>query len=118
MRLAGPAVRLTILIDENDQWHHRPLYTEIVHQAHRHGLAGATAIRGIEGFTATSEIHAPHVFPLANHLPVAVVIVDSRERIQAFLDALDSLLTKGAVILDEVEVIRYVPVQPDRRRRR
>ncbi len=57
MRPQGPALRLTIFIGENDQWHHKPLYTEIVHRAHRMGLAGASVIRGIEGYGASSRIH-------------------------------------------------------------
>jgi hypothetical protein len=109
MRIEGQAVRATIFVDGADQWHHRPLYAEIVHRAHKLGLAGATALRGIEGFTATSPVHTPHPFPFGTHLPVVIVVVDSRPQIAAFLDSLEGVLTKGAVVLDDVEVIRYLP---------
>jgi uncharacterized protein len=115
MRLQGPAQRLTILVDEADQWHHRPLYVEIVHRAHRDGLAGAAAIRGVEGFAALSDIHTAHLFTLGEHLPIVIVIVDAHERITKFLDTLDDLLHKGVALLDDVEVIRYAP-EPRRRR--
>ena len=108
MRLTGPARRLTIFVGESDQFHHHPIYSEIVHRAHRAGLAGATVLRGIEGFGASSHIHTTRMLSLSQDLPVAIIIVDERERIDAFLPQLDDLVTEGLVILDDVEVIRYV----------
>lgn len=107
MKLQGPAVRLTVFLGESDQWHHRPVYTEIVHRAHAAGVAGASVMRGIEGFGASSRIHTSRLVSLSEDLPVAVVIVDTRERIDAFLPELDELITEGLVIIDPVEVITY-----------
>jgi PII-like signaling protein len=112
MRLHGPALRLTIFIGQTDQWHHKPLFTEIVHRAHRHGLAGASVFRGIEGYGASSHIHTTRILSLADDLPVAIVIVDDEQRIRSFVPQLDELVTEGLVILDPVEVYRYVG-QPD-----
>jgi uncharacterized protein len=102
-------LRLLIFIDEGDQWHHKPLYTEIVHRAHKTRLAGATVIRGIEGYGATSRIHTTHLFRVSDNLPVLIVIVDREERIRSFLPQLDELEIEGLVALDEVETLRYVP---------
>ena len=106
-RLTGRALRLTVYIGEDDIWHHRPLYTEIVHRAHAAGLAGASVFRGIEGFGASSRIHTSRLLSLSEDLPVAVVVVDTEERVRAFLPQLDELVTEGLVTLDDCEVIRY-----------
>nr|WSY57053.1 DUF190 domain-containing protein [Streptomyces sp. NBC_00886] len=107
-RLTGSALRVTVFIGENDTWHHKPLYAEIVHRAHTAGLAGASVFRGIEGFGASSLIHTSRLLSLSEDLPVAIVIVDTEERVRAFLPQLDELVTEGLVILDDCEVIRYV----------
>jgi len=108
MELNGAALRLSIYIGESDQWHHKPLYTEIVHRAHRTGLAGASVLRGIEGYGASSHIHTSRLLSLSEDLPLVIIIVDSEERVRAFLPQLDELITEGLVILDPVEVVTYV----------
>lgn len=108
MKLEGPAVRLTIFIGEDDTWHHKPLYHEIVRRAHGAGLAGASVLRGIEGYGASSRVHTTRLLSLSGDLPIAVIIIEQEERIRAFLPQLDELVTEGLVILDPVEVIRYV----------
>ncbi|MFE3035110.1 DUF190 domain-containing protein [Streptomyces canus] len=107
-RLTGSALRVTVYIGENDTWHHKPLYAEIVHRAHAAGLAGASVFRGIEGFGASSRIHTSRLLSLSEDLPVAVVIVDTEARVREFLPQLDELVTEGLVTLDDCEVIRYV----------
>jgi uncharacterized protein len=107
MKIEGPAVRLTIFVGEDDQWHHKPLYHEIVHRAHQAGLAGASVLRGVEGYGASSRIHTTRLLSLSEDLPMAIVIVDQEDRIRAFLPQLDELVTEGLVIIDPVEVIRY-----------
>jgi PII-like signaling protein len=112
MRLEGTAKRLTIFVGEDDQWHGKPLYTEIVHRAHAAGLAGASVLRGIEGYGASSRVHTARLLSLSADLPIAIVIVDAEEKIHAFLPQLDELVTEGLVIIDAVEVIRYVGRTP------
>jgi PII-like signaling protein len=108
MRPEGRARRLTIFIGETDQYRHRPLYTEIVHRARERGLAGASVFRGIEGYGASSShIHTSRILSLSDDLPIAIVIVDSEERITGFLPELDDLIDEGLVIVDEVEVYRH-----------
>ncbi|HEX6469656.1 MAG TPA: DUF190 domain-containing protein [Streptosporangiaceae bacterium] len=108
MRLHGRATRLTIFIGEDDRYHHRPLYSEIVQRARAAGLAGASVFRGIEGFGASSHLHTSRLLSLSQDLPLAVVIVDDEQRITEFVAQLDELIDEGLVIIDEVEVYRYV----------
>jgi PII-like signaling protein len=108
VKLDGAAVRLTVYVGESDRWHHRPLYTEIVHRAHAAGLAGASVLRGIEGYGASSRIHTARLLSLSEDLPVVVIIVDTEERVWAFLPQLDELVAEGLVTVEPVEVIRYV----------
>ncbi|PXY28216.1 DUF190 domain-containing protein [Prauserella muralis] len=108
MRLSGRALRLTVYLGEDDLWQHRPLYHEVVRRARQAGLAGASVLRGIEGYGASSLIHTSRLLSLSQDLPVAVVIIDEEQRIRDFLPHLDELIDEGLVTLDEVEVIRYV----------
>jgi PII-like signaling protein len=107
MKLEGPGERLTIYIGETDQHDHRPLYTEIVERAHRAGLAGATVLRGIEGYGASSHIHTTRILRLSEDLPVTIVIVDTAERIDAFLPQLDELITEGLVVREDIDIVSY-----------
>lgn len=112
-RLAGRALRMTIVVGETDTWHHRPLYSEIVHRAHAAGLAGASVFRGIEGFGSSALVHTTRLLSLTEDLPVAVLVVDTEERVRAFLPELEELLTEGGlVLLDDCEVVRYGPGEP------
>ncbi|MFJ4522025.1 DUF190 domain-containing protein [Streptomyces sp. NPDC088810] len=101
------ALRLTVYLGENDTWHHRPLYSEIVHRAHAAGLAGASVFRGVEGFGASSRIHTSRLLSLSEDLPVAVVVVDAEERVRAFLPQLAELVDGELVTVEECEVVRY-----------
>ncbi|WP_418955266.1 DUF190 domain-containing protein [Streptomyces tritici] len=106
-RLSGRALRVTIFLGDNDLWHHRPLYTEIVHRAHQAGLAGASVFRGVEGFGASSRVHTARLLSLNENLPVAVVIVDEERRVRAFLPQLDELVGGALVTLDTCEVVHH-----------
>ncbi|GAA3347315.1 DUF190 domain-containing protein [Amorphoplanes nipponensis] len=108
----GTALRLTVFVGESDQWRHKPVFTEIVHRAHAAGLAGATVLRGVEGFGASNRVHTTRLLSLSEDLPVAVIIVDEQDKIREFLPQLDELITEGLVILDPVEVIRYLGRPP------
>jgi PII-like signaling protein len=103
----GPGLRLTVFVGENDHVHHKPVFAEIVHRARAAGLAGASVFRGVEGFGASSRVHTSRLLSLSEDLPVAVVVVDTEERVRAFLPELDGLVAEGVAVLDPCEVVRY-----------
>ena len=102
------ARRLTIFIGESDRYHHHTLSGEIVQRAQRAGLAGCSVFRGVEGFGASRTLHTAHVLSLSEDLPIAIIIVDNAEHIDAFVPQLDELIDEGLVIVDDVEVLRYL----------
>ncbi|HEY0690886.1 MAG TPA: DUF190 domain-containing protein [Kribbella sp.] len=102
-------LRLTILVDEDDQWHHRPLYDEIIRRAHAAGLAGASVFRGVEGYGANNRIHTTRILSLSEDMPVAIIIIDSEPLVRDFVAALQELRIEGAITLDRVEVVRLPP---------
>jgi PII-like signaling protein len=108
MKLEGHQQRLTIYIGESDRHGHTPLATEIVRRAHAAGLAGASVFRGVEGFGASNRLHTTRILSLSDDLPMVIVIVDRPESIAAFLPQLDELISEGLVVVDEVEVVKYV----------
>ncbi len=97
--------RLTILVGEDDQWHHHATYHEIVRRAHSAGLAGATVFRGVEGYGATHHIHTTRILSLSEDLPVAVVIIDDEQRLREFAAGLNDLGLEGVATLEPVEVL-------------
>ncbi len=109
MKLPSEAELLRIFVGESDKHHGRPLYEVIVEEARRRGMAGATVLRGTLGFGAHSRIHTAKILRLSEDLPMVIEIVDTPERIAAFLPDLDRLIQEGLVTLEKVRVIAYRP---------
>src|SRR5215469_1544174 len=107
MNLPHEATLLRIFIGENDRWEHKPLYEAIVLKARELHLAGATVLRGPMGFGKSSRLHTAKILRLSMDLPLVIEIVDSEERIQAFLPYLDDVMKGGLVTLEKVRVIDY-----------
>ncbi len=98
---------LRIFIGEKDKRGRAPLYEWIVKQAREHGLAGATVLRGVQGFGAASRIHTAKILRLSTDLPIVIEIVDTREKIDAFLPIIDGTVTEGLATIEKVEVHWY-----------
>jgi PII-like signaling protein len=107
MRIDGEGKLVRIFIGESDRWHGKPLYQAIVERVRAEGLAGATVVRGIEGFGADSRLHTSRILRLSEDLPVVIEIVDSAERIDAVLPLLDEMVSEGLVTVERVQVIVY-----------
>jgi hypothetical protein len=107
MQIPHEAVLLRIFIGESDRWEHQPLYEAIVMKARAMHLAGATVLRGPMGFGKSSRVHTAKILRLSMDLPLVIEIVDSVEKINAFLPMLDPMIGGGLVTLEKVKVIEY-----------
>jgi PII-like signaling protein len=107
VKIEGDGLLLRIFVGESDTWHGRPLYEAIVKLVRERGLAGATVLRGIEGFGAHSRIHTSRILRLSEDLPVVIEIVDEAERVHEVLPALDEMIGEGLITLEKVQVIAY-----------
>jgi PII-like signaling protein len=107
VKIEGDGLLLRIFVGESDTWHGKPLYEEIVKLVRQEGLAGATVLRGIEGFGAHSRIHTSRILRLSQDLPVVIEIVDQAERVEAVLPRLDEMIGEGLITLERVRVVAY-----------
>ncbi|HEX2476459.1 MAG TPA: DUF190 domain-containing protein, partial [Lacipirellulaceae bacterium] len=103
----GEGRLLRIYVSESDRWEGRPLYEALVKAAHEQGLAGATALRGIEGYGAKSRIHTVKVLHLSEALPIVVEIADRADRIAEFMSTIDRMVGEGMVTLEKVNIVLY-----------
>ena len=107
MQIPKQAVLLRILIGEDDQADGAPLYEAIVLKAREMHIAGATVLRGAMGFGASSRLHTTKILRLSEDLPLVIEIVDSEEKINAFLPMLDGMMTSGLITMEKVQVLQY-----------
>ena len=107
MRLEGEGKLLRIYIGESDKHGRKPLYQAIVEMLREQGMAGATVLRGIEGFGATSHLHTARILRLSEDLPVVIEVADTAEKIEGIMPRLDEMVGEGLVTLERVEVVTY-----------
>jgi uncharacterized protein len=107
VKLEGEGKLLRLFIGESDTWHGKPLYQAIVERVRQEGLAGATVVRGIEGFGADSRLHTSRILRLSEDLPVVIAIVDSPEQIDRVVPILDEMVAEGMLTLERVQIVSY-----------
>lgn len=107
MKLSGEAVLLRVFVGETYHCGNRPLYECIVHEARRLNIAGATVLRGIMGYGASSRIHTAKILRLSDDLPVVIELVDTEEKLQPLLSWLGDRMGEGLVTTERVHVVHY-----------
>lgn len=107
MKLSRDAMLLRIYIGEDDKTDHKPLYEALVLKAREMGLAGATVLRGPMGFGHSSVLHTTKILRLSQDLPLVIEIVDSEEKVDAFVDAIGPMMGSALVTTEKVKVIQY-----------
>jgi uncharacterized protein len=112
MQIPRDAVLLRIFFGEDDRFDHQPLHEAIVLKARELHLGGATVLRGHAGFGHSSRLHTTKILRLSEDLPVVVEIIDSPEKIEAFLPILDGMMSSGLVTSEKVQVLQYGTASP------
>lgn len=114
MQIPHDAVLLRIFFGEDDKFGHLPLYEALVLKAREMHLGGATVLRGHVGFGHSTRIHTTKILRLSQDLPLVVEIVNSQEKIDAFLPVLDGMMSSGLITIEKVRVLQYGtdPVRP------
>jgi uncharacterized protein len=107
MKTESQAHLLRVFVNESDRWEGRPLYEMIIRAAKEKGLAGATALRGIEGYGISGRVHSVKVLHLSEDVPIVIEIIDEAERIAVFLPVLDKMVAEGAVTIEKVHMLLY-----------
>jgi uncharacterized protein len=107
VKIEGDAKRVTVFIGESDRWHHQALYTAIVQMLRREGAAGATVLKGVEGFGKNSRIHTASILRLSEDLPVILTFIDTPERVEAVMPQIDEMIGGGLVTVEDVHVRKY-----------
>ena len=107
MKLPEEGCLLRVFIGESDRHDGKPLYEWLVVEARAQGIAGATVLRGIEGFGAHSRLHTAKILRLSEDLPIVIEIIDTRERIDAFLPTVDNAVKEGLVTMEDVSIRFY-----------
>ncbi len=107
MNTSSEGYLLRIFVGESDKKEGMPLYEWLIRRAKEEKLAGATAIRGIESFGERSQLHTAKILQLSTDLPIIVEVVDTCEKIDAFMPIVESGLTGGMVTLQKVQIRVY-----------
>ena len=107
MNLPRDAMLLRVFIGEDARFHRGPLYQAIVLKAREVHLAGATVLRGAMGFGHSTRLHSTKILDIRENLPLVIEIVDTEDKIKAFLPVLDSMMPSGLVTLEKVQVLQY-----------
>lgn len=105
--IEGAAKKLSAYIGENDQYDGKPLYQALVEAARTAGCAGGTVLRGIQGFGATSRIHAAHMLRMSSDLPVVVQVIDVDHKIAALSEVFKAMVGDGIVTIENVLIVQY-----------
>lgn len=108
--MSAARLQLNVLVSEHARFRHHPLYSEIVHRAHKSGLAGASVFRGVEGFGHSHQVHEERLLDVSSHLPVLIVVIDRESKVRQFLEQLADVTPLAMLVtLSSVEVLNPGP---------
>ena len=105
MLTTGKALKVTIYLSDTARHHGVPVYTGIMDFLFRHGIAGATAVKGVAGFGSGHRIHAAHILELSDHLPIRIEFIDTKEKVDAIMSELQTRCGGALIEVQETTII-------------
>jgi PII-like signaling protein len=118
LKRQSKAKLMRIYLGENDKWHGKPLHTALLESMRANDIAGVTVYRGILGYGANRRIHEQNALHLSHDVPILLSVIDSEEKLRAYLPVLDDMLQQGLVVLSDVDIIKYTHDYPATERRK
>jgi PII-like signaling protein len=118
LKREGKAKLMRIFIGENDKWNGKPLHRALIESMRTNDIAGVTVYQGILGYGANRRIHKDSALHLSHDRPVMLSVVDTEERLRAFLPVLDDMVKQGLVVFSDVDVIKYTHDYQEAERRK
>jgi len=118
LKSQGKAKLMRIFIGENDKWNNQPLHKALIESMRANNIAGVTVYQGILGYGANRRIHKDSALHLSHDRPMMLSVVDTEERLRAFLPVLDDMVQQGLVVFSDVDVIKYAHDYQEAERRR
>ncbi len=107
VKIEGKAKLMRIFIGESDRWQQKPLHEQLVNAMRANDLAGVTVDRGILGYGAHRRVHRDKPFHLSHDASIVLTVVDTEEKLKAFLPIVDEMVQEGLVVLSDVDIIKY-----------
>lgn len=107
LKSEGKAKLMRIFVGENDKWNDKPLYKALIESMRANDIAGATVYQGILGYGANRRIHKDSALHLSHDRPMMLSVVDTEEKLRAYLPVLDQMVQQGLVVFSDVDVVKY-----------
>jgi PII-like signaling protein len=101
------AKRVTVMVGETDREDGHALYQALVRMLHDQGIAGVSVVRGIMGYGASGHLHASHLLDVSEDLPIAVVFIDTAEKVESVLPRIAEMVETGLATVEDVQAITY-----------
>ncbi len=99
------AIRVSIYVNEADQWHRRPLHLELLRALHANGIAGGTVLRAVAGFTHATGVATTSLVDAGGKLPLVIQFIDEAAKVTAVLPLVREMVGKRLVVRERVEVV-------------
>ena len=102
--MAGEAERVSVYINEADEWHRRPLHLEVLRMLHEQGLAGGTVLRAVAGFTGQGGVETTSLVDAGGKLPLVIEFIDAIEKVERVMPVLKEMVGHRLIVRQRVEI--------------